>query len=127
MTPGGRLAVSYMGSTNSPGRPFINDSCGLCPNLTPASTWNGYITVSDNPLSPNPVFQSVSVNAPADPLTVGSCGPFRCQQQFDFDDVQSGPDGTPWAVFSDGCDEDHDCVTIGEAVVGRIAGLPKRG
>lgn len=132
VTPGGRLAIAYMGTTTSPGRPFINDSCGLCPNLTAPyaeTTWNGYITVSDNPLSPNPTFQSVSINAPADPLTVGQCGPFRCQQQFDFDDVQFGPDGTPWAVFSDGCDSDAAlvCESLGEAVVGRIAGLPRHG
>lgn len=129
VTPGGRVAISYMGTKNSPGHPFPNDSCpGLnCPraNRYTNTTWNGYITVSDNPLSADPTFSSVSINDEADPLVVGQCGPFRCQQQADFNDVQFGPDGTPWAAFVDGCDPKLRCESRGEAVVGRIVGLPR--
>jgi hypothetical protein len=135
VTAGGRVAISYMGTTTSPGKPFPNDSnCLLtsttCPSATDDyvdTTWNGYITVSDDPLAKNPTYTSVSVNAESDPLTVGECGPFRCQQQYDFDDVQLGADGTPWAVFSDGCDQDLICESLGEAVVGHIVGLPRHG
>ncbi|HVE63424.1 MAG TPA: sialidase family protein [Mycobacteriales bacterium] len=135
VSPGGRVAISYMGSKTSPGAPFPNDStCELftgdtsCRSTTSDyldTTWNGYITVTDDPLRARPTFTSVSINDEADPLTIGECGPFRCQQQYDFDDVQLGPDGTPWAVFSDGCDVDLFCESLGEAVVGRIAGLPR--
>ena len=132
VTPGGRVAVAYLGSTTSPGRPFPNDSNCAAPTSTgPCGggkayadvTWNGYVTVTDTPLSADPIFTSASVNAPSDPLIVGECGPFRCQQQYDFIDVQLDAVGTPWAAFMDGCNSDRKCTLVGETVVGRLSGL----
>jgi len=139
VTPGGRVAMAYMGTKESPGPPFPNDSScyihdgtlftGCAPENIPYLDvrWSSYITVSDNPLSADPTFTSVSINDERDPLTVGTCGPFRCQQQYDFGDVQMGPDGTPWSVFVDACDVNLTCDAMGRAVVGRIAGLPRHG
>ncbi len=136
VTPGGRVAMAYLGTRESPGRPFPNDSdCYLhdgdllfrCPidSAYARVRWNSYLTVTDDPLRADPTFTSVSINDPNDPLTVGECGPFRCQQQYDFGDVQMGPDGTPWSVFVDGCNEERRCRSTGEAIVGRIVGLPR--
>lgn len=91
----GRLALSYMGSINSPGPPFTGSYDDV--------TWNGYVAISDNPLADEPLFHSAAVNPPEDPLVVGACGPLDCQAAVDFLDVQLAPDGTPWASFVDGC------------------------
>ena len=95
----GKIAISYMGSTNSPGTPREDGS-----DYTKV-TWNGYITMSANVLGKRPVFYSAPVNDPKDPLFRGRCGPGRCGRVFDFIDVEIGPDGTPWGAFVDACIE----------------------
>lgn len=127
----GRIAIVYLGSTDSPGPPFIErtdcivDLIGCAKagghDLLNAfgipivvdkqvaeryqnTTWNGYITASLDPLSAAPTFLSASVNDPNDPIARGLCGPDpnRCEVG-DFFDVVVAPDGTPWASLVDAC------------------------
>ena len=94
-------------------------------------TWNGYMTMTTGALAERPVFYTGTINDPADPLTIQSCGTTRCATLGDFFDVTIGPDGTPWASFVDGCESANKCITTfenigvrGEAVVGRLVGGP---
>ncbi len=119
----GKVALLYMGTTNSPGEPWRV-------NGYKDTTWNGYLTITDDALAARPVFYSAPVNNPKDPLIGGECGPFRCQAAFDFLDVVIARDGTPWASFVDGCfkdacDHSGAFLRLGEAVVGRLVGGPK--
>jgi hypothetical protein len=157
----GRVAIVYLGSVDSPGQPFIERES--CPTDLPAcpraaahaslndqsahvvvdeqvaeryrnTTWNGYLTVSVDPRAREPVFASVSVNPPADPLARGLCGsdPDRCEVG-DFFDVVVARDGSVWAAMVDGCvttcvHPSGDGEKWGDAargVVGRVVGLPR--
>jgi hypothetical protein len=112
----GKVAIAYMGSTNSPGRPFpplgttTNPDCftAQLPCPTPKeyekTTWNGYMTVTTNALAENPVFYSATVNDPSDPLKRGICGPGRCGGEvLDFIDVTIAPSGQVWTSWVDAC------------------------
>ena len=134
VTPGGRVAVSYMGTTTSPGRPFPDDStCPLygttCKDASARyhdTSWTAYVTVSDDATSADPWFTSAPLTDPETaPLTRGECEPLRCQQQYDFGDVQLGPDGSPWLARVDGCTTETRCTSVGELVLGRLVGLPR--
>ncbi len=96
----GKVAVVYYGSTNSP-FPKCKDDCDAADYNK--ATWNGYLTISANALSPNPTFYTGIVNDPADPLVRGECGPGRCQMVFDFIDVEIGRDGIAYGAFVDSC------------------------
>jgi len=144
--PDGRIAIVYIGSTNSPGPPFaecdaVSPACvhNLLVATDPALvakyrdvTWNGYISLTFDPLATDPIFYSASVNDPADPIARGVCGPTtQACSQGDFLDIVVAGDGTPWASFIDGCE--RSCVhpaTEGDkqenghdGLVGRLAGL----
>jgi hypothetical protein len=141
----GKVAVVYMGSTNSPGKPFPeSDDCKPDPVYCfsqlfflgpddPESyedvTWNAYMTVTGNLFTKGPVFHSVSVNDPADPMVRGTCGPIRCKAVYDFLDVVIDRRGRPWAAFVDACV--NACSTQGpqnsgnEGVLGTMVGGPK--
>ena len=115
----GNVAMTYMGSTNSPGPPFLeSDDCKPDPASCfralfflnppdPASyegvTWNGYTTVTKNALDAHPTFASATVNNPKDPLVRGTCGPIRCKTVYDFLDVVVDKAGTVWSAFVDIC------------------------
>lgn len=114
----GKLALAYMGSTNSP-FPEEGEDARYDDNVA----WHGYMSVTPDALADDPLFLTTTINDPDEPLTRGACGPFRCQQQFDFIDVQVGPDGQAWSSFVDGC-EDGECEFLGEGVVGTLAGGP---
>jgi hypothetical protein len=114
ITPNGRIAMSYMASTNAPAAPFPDGPEDLGPYK--GSTWNGYITISDDPSSPDPTFYTASVNAPSHPFlkarqggTTIPCGQVRCGQELDFIDLKTTRDGTPWAIFIDACGGGKDC------------------
>ncbi|MGH2787521.1 MAG: sialidase family protein [Actinomycetota bacterium] len=116
----GKLAFGYMGSENS--RFARCAGRKRCRPSYAGIKWNGYIGVTANALSPDPLFFSAAVNANNDPLVDGRCGPRRCDWLLDYMDVAIGPDGTPWATFVD---------TVGgegpdyhEAVLGRLVGGP---
>lgn len=118
----GKVALIYMGSTNSPGPPFESGDYADV-------TWNGYMTMTVDALERDPVFYTANVNPRNDPLIGGQCGPFRCQAAFDFLDIVIAPDGTPWAAFVDGCLEDGCNLSgrflrLGEGVAGRLVGGP---
>lgn len=135
----GKLAVVYMGSTNSPGGPFPEPACPADPLACVGQvdepdygdvTWNGYLAMTVDALAPDPVFFTAAVNDPADPLIRGACGPGGCAEVADFIDVRIGPDGVPWAALIDACTE--DCATgermvdeeDGEGIVARLVGGP---
>lgn len=103
----GRLALLYMGSTNSPGAPFPFSECDepICVGAPPqppgyeAVTWNGYLATSADAVT----FLSATVNDPHDPLVRGACTALGCPRVFDFLDVVFGPDGSLWGSFVDAC------------------------
>ena len=96
----GKVAIVYYGSPNSP-----FPKCALeCEAKHYGKTkWNGYLTISANALDKNPTFYTGTVNDPADPLVRTRCGPGRCQQVFDFIDVEIGRDGIAYGAFVDSC------------------------
>jgi hypothetical protein len=70
------------------------------------------------------------VNDLKDPLVIGSCGIVRCQQIFDFIDLDIAPDGTPWVALVDGCPPQGanplPCYTPwGRGFVAHLTGGPK--
>jgi hypothetical protein len=70
----GQVAVSYYGSTNSPGVPFPTPCSGpslSCPGYE-QETWSTYITESFNALDRQRLFWSATLNDPADPTWYGA-------------------------------------------------------
>jgi hypothetical protein len=118
--PLGAIAVGYMGSTNAPGPPYRVAAADY-----EGATWSGYLTVTRNAFAARPQFHTATINEPADPLVIGKCGTLRCGAQYDFIDVQVGPDGTPWMVAVDGCAV-TSCTPVGQLVVARIDGVRVR-
>jgi hypothetical protein len=141
----GRVAMTYMGSTNSPGEPFPeSNDCKPDPVycftelffLGPEDpkryadvTWNGYMTVTTDPLAKDPVFTSATVNDPKDPLVRGTCGPIRCKAVYDFLDIVVDKHGTAWAAFVDicitACAEGGTANQGNEGVVGKLVVGPR--
>ncbi|HVF53383.1 MAG TPA: hypothetical protein VNC78_07205 [Actinomycetota bacterium] len=96
----GTLAFSYMGSLNSKYQECYPD----CVGATPKTTWNGYVGMTSRILAAKPLIYTGTVNDPADPLKVGTCGPGRCGDTIlDFLDIVVGPDGVVNAAFVDAC------------------------
>ncbi len=118
--PAGKIAIAYMGSTNAPGAPYRIDA-----GAYEGATWSGYLTVTQNALSRNPLFHTGTINGTEDPLVVGKCGTLRCGAEYDFIDVQVGPDGTPWVAAVDGCYR-LSCAPVGQLVIGRLDGIRLR-
>lgn len=124
----GKVAVAYMGTTNS-----LSNSKPMIDRDYSKATWNGYITTTTNVFARKPVFHSVTVNKPSDPIYRGKCsvadGGNRCRPNLDFMDVQINPqDGRPYAAFVDACGV--ACVKGvgndgGAGFVGTIVGGPK--
>jgi hypothetical protein len=89
----GLVAIAYMGTQGAPG-----------PDGDYAQVeWDGYVTTTRTALRERPLFFSVSVNDPADPLLRGECPQTKCGPVYDFIDVVVAPDGTAWGAFVDGC------------------------
>lgn len=142
----GRVAMTYMGSANSPGKPFPESpdckpdplSCFKAlfflnppdPKSYEHVTWNGYTTVTTNALASHPTFATTTVNDPRDPLVRGTCGPIRCKTVYDFLDVVVDRAGTVWSAFVDICL--NQCSTGGtqnagnEGIVERLTGVRLR-
>jgi hypothetical protein len=117
----GKVAMVYYGSTNSPYQKCVPKCRNDYWNKT---TWNGYMTISANALSKNPLFYTGTINTPKDPLIRRICGPGRCQAAYDFIDVEIAPDGTPYGAFVDGCMA--DCTEVmpnGEEYEGLVSKL----
>ena len=96
----GKIALVYYGSTNSPW-PRCHEDCSNA-DYQPA-TWNGYLTISNDALSKQPLFFTGLTNHSRDPLVRQRCGPGRCHNVMDFIDVEIGPDGLAYGVFVDTC------------------------
>ncbi|HVL97306.1 MAG TPA: sialidase family protein [Solirubrobacteraceae bacterium] len=136
----GRVAFSYVGTTNSPGGPFCvrttASSCVTADGGPPKplaayqearTAWHGYMGVSADALGADPVFWSATANVPSAPLMRSTaCGPSRCNNQLDFLDVAVAPDGSAWAAYVDQrCDEVEDpeaTCPAAEGAVGHMAG-----
>ena len=120
----GKVALAYMGTTNSP-----YDRCGEdCTGDDYRKTdWNGYITMTANALSKNPLFYSGTVNDPDDPIYRGVCNfDNRCDPVLDFIDVEISPDGTPFGAFVDAwCTSLCGLRPTHDAIVGRLVGGPR--
>lgn len=115
----GAVAIVYYGSTNSPGEPFPeSNDCKpdpvYCfqqlfflgpqdPKSYEDTTWNGYMTVTDDALSKRPTFYTGAINDPSDPFVRGTCGPIRCKAVYDFIDVVIDKNGRPWGAYVDIC------------------------
>jgi hypothetical protein len=116
----GKIAVFYMGSSNSPWDPKTGEADGDYAT----ERWNAYVTTTANALARKPLFYTATLNDPAHPMWIGPCGPdpIRCGWG-DFLDIVVSPQGEPWAVAVDLC-QGTECTTSGEAVVGRLVGGP---
>lgn len=114
--PVGKVAIGYMGSANAPGAPYQVDDASYA-----GATWNAYLTVSTDALVRAPRLRTATINDPSRPLVVGKCGTLRCGAEYDFIDVQVGPDGTPWMAVIDG-----GGAAIGQLVIGRVDGIRLR-
>lgn len=114
MGPDGRLAFTYIGSTNSPGPPFDGKYDDV--------TFNEYMSVTDDALAAEPTFYTASVNDPSDPVVKGVCAPLRCAQEFDFNDIVVDKKGTSYASFIDACTAAECAGFLGRVVVGRLPG-----
>ncbi len=135
----GKVAIVYMGSENSPYKPSRDEENGECTAVNTCvteddykkTTWNGYMTISANALSKDPIFYSGTVNDKKDPLKRGNCGPGRCGTSiYDFLDIVIGPRGDVWGAFVDACisicGSSQGASDMGaDAVVGRLVGGPK--
>ncbi|MDQ3877671.1 MAG: glycoside hydrolase [Actinomycetota bacterium] len=111
----GGVVVRYMGSTNSPWNG--EKATGSFKN----ERWNAYLTETNDPLTPHPVFYSATVNDASDPMWVGECGPdpVRCGWG-DFQDVVVDRTGSVWSVDVDLCV--NKACTKSEAVIGHLVG-----
>jgi len=122
----GHIALAYYGSRNSPFR-----GCEGSPTCEPDldysdAAWSGYVSVSTDALSPNPLFLTGTVNDRRDPLVRGACGPGRCSAVYDFIDVEIAPDGTAWAAYVDAWIGPHSSRIPAEGIVGRVVGTSLR-
>lgn len=116
----GSVAIAYYGTDDVRGK--------LDKRKYPVDkvAWDGYITMTDDALSADPLFYSGTVNDPKDPLTRGDCGPRRCQDAVDFIDVLISPDGIPFAAFADSCTVPCEgAKTMTAGVVGSLVFGPK--
>lgn len=121
----GKVAIAYMGTTNSP-----FDKCE--PDCEAShyrdTKWNGYITMTVDALGKNPTFYSATINPPSDPIYQGRCDfSNRCSPILDFIDIEISPDGTPYGAFVDACliaCRTSGAVDGSAGVVGRLTGGP---
>ncbi|MFO1535449.1 MAG: sialidase family protein [Thermoplasmatota archaeon] len=97
---GDRMAVFYYATGAAGGYPGL---AGEEPQDN--ATWNGYLALVGNASTEHPDIVTVRLNPASDPLIRGQCGPGRCQQVFDFMDLQVDGDGRPWAVLIDACQD----------------------
>ena len=85
----GHIAIGFPGSV---GR---NRTDALRP-------WNQYVVISTNAADASPIFESTTLNDPADPVHRGTCLG-RCAGMGDFIDIEISPAGDVYAVGGDNC------------------------
>jgi hypothetical protein len=102
----GRVAMAYMGSTNSPRAPWTGSYA--------ETTFTGYLGFVARPLDKKPLVWAGPLTRASEPFVYGHCGPGRCDDGvLDFIDVSFAPDGTVWGAFVDSAQGD-------ELVMGRM-------
>jgi hypothetical protein len=134
----GRVAVAYIGSTDSPAAPpfypFCNALLEECTDGGYAGVqWNGYMTLIANAFASPPKLLTATVDPPTRPLLIGGCSANgACKANLDFIDVKFGPNGDPFAAFVDDCTLARDFAPLfgkelgscgdylGEGIVGRL-------
>lgn len=116
--PVGQVAAAFIGSTDAPGAPYQIEEAAY-----ETSSWNAYMTVTKNALTKDPLLYVATVNDPEKPIVRGKCGTLRCGAQYDFIDVQVGPDGTPWMSAVDSCFGATTCATTGQLFIAQIKGV----
>jgi len=103
----GRVAFGYVGDTG-------ND------------TWNAYLTVVSDAFGDAPLFTTVQINQPGDPIdTEPGCGYNRCGGLGDFLDMSVDAYGRPWFGLSHNIQDIgiFATTTEGPALRGDVAGL----
>ena len=85
----GHIAIGFPGSVGAD-------------RADPARPWNQYVVTSTNAADDAPLFQSVTLNDPADPVHRGTCNG-RCAGMGDFIDIEISPAGEVFAVGGDNC------------------------
>lgn len=107
----GRVAMAYMGSTDSPGATWTG-SYG-------DTTFTGYLAVVPRPTDKKPLVWAGPVTRTNEPFVVGKCGPGRCNDGvLDFIDVAFAPDGSVWGAFV-------DSTVTEELVMGHMTAVPR--
>jgi len=101
----GKVAIGYVGSLDAPSGVHDPGSTRClfqpCPDLLAwtHATWHAWLTVTVNALDESPLFASAVLNAPAEPIVRGNCGPGRCKSLADFLDVAIDAAGRPMLAF----------------------------
>jgi hypothetical protein len=96
----GKIALSFYGTTDNP--PAWDKN----PGNAPASVkWHGYVAVVTDANALAPTVTPVQVTPAADPLQIGPLSKLGSSLNniADYMDVDVGPDGRVYAVFTDGC------------------------
>lgn len=111
----GNLAVSFVGSEAQA-------------EFGPGE-YNGYMMMTTDALSGDPLFYASRINATDDPID-GACSTGSCAANREFIDVSIAPDGSVWASFADGC-YDGSCshydkplvgIPVGRGIAARLVG-----
>lgn len=97
----GRIGLSFYGTTDAP------NGWGGNPGEAPDSVrWHGYVAVVTDADAAAPTIQPVQVTPAGDPLQYGCLSKLGggCLNNIaDYMDIDVGPDGRVYAVFTDGC------------------------
>jgi hypothetical protein len=96
----GRIALTFYGTTDGPAGWDLN------PGNAPASVrWHGYVAVVTDANAAAPTVAPVQVTPAGDPLQIGCLSKLgACLNNIaDYMDVDVGPDGRVYTVFTDGC------------------------
>jgi hypothetical protein len=116
-TPDGRLAIAYVGTTESPGAPwysFCNPHLGDCVDGPyEGVAWSGYVTTIDGPdvttVDTGTIFEG------------GCSADGACKAVLDFVDIAFAPDGDAWAAFVDDCAITRDFTPVFSPGLGNCA------
>ena len=116
VTTPGKLAMAFIGSEKQ--------------SEFGAGDYNGYMMMTTEALSPDPLFYAATINDPKDPID-GTCSTGSCRTNREFIDVAIAPDGTVWAPFVDGCYDDScehsgaSSLAVGRGLAARLVGGPR--
>ncbi len=96
----GRIALSFYGTTDAPSS--WNGNPGDAPD---GVKWNGYVAIAIDAAAATLTFDVVQVNAVSDPFQIGAMTKLggTLSNIADYMDIDVGPDGRVYAVFTDGC------------------------